>query len=335
MDRKVIVEVINRQEKVIRRTVTKDLPATIGRSYENDIIIDDPYVNRSHCRIVQNDEKELYLIDCGSENGILNSGKRNETVKIPTINGLNVILGKTVIRLRTSDFLCQPVKPLRITREPSSLFNIHIKNHVMFLLFTALYLGMRTFLLTTSDYLESGLPLFFAILVGGGFWCTGWAFLNRVLSDQFNFFLHISLLCVVGLFLDLCLISISYLSFLVQLDTFVKILILTVCTITMIGLLYSHLSLLGSLKLYGRLIACGISFVLIVASYSFSFYHDQKRFSPYTSFNNELKPLSTYLIPTTSKIAFFDKSKSLIFKLKAEEKNILITKSKSNQASSN
>jgi len=318
MDGKIIVEVINRQKQVIRQTITKDLPATIGRSCENDIIIDDPYVDRSHCRIVQNEEGDLTLTDCDSENGILNSGKRYETIKIPTINELNVTLGKTDIRLRTSGFLCQPVKPLPIKREPSNLFDIHNRNLIMFLLFTALYLGMRTFLLTTSDYLESGLALFFSILLGGGIWCAGWAFLNRVLSERFNFFLHISLLCVVSLFFDLCLIAISYLSFLVQLDTFVKILILTVCTISIIGLIYSHLSLLASIKLYGRLITCGISFVLIVVSYSFSFYHDQKQFSPYISFDNELKPLSTHLIPAISPKAFFDETRNLVFKLKTE-----------------
>lgn len=49
---------------------------TIGRSIENDLIIDDPKVTRVHCRIERIGEERYRIIDLQSENGTYVNGKR-------------------------------------------------------------------------------------------------------------------------------------------------------------------------------------------------------------------------------------------------------------------
>ncbi|MBQ3709418.1 MAG: FHA domain-containing protein [Bacteroidales bacterium] len=49
---------------------------TIGRSSNNDIKLDDPYVGRNHCQIVQHDDGTYTIVDLNSSNGTFVSGRR-------------------------------------------------------------------------------------------------------------------------------------------------------------------------------------------------------------------------------------------------------------------
>lgn len=49
---------------------------TIGRSTQNDVVINDPYVGRSHLQIVQKDDGSMYVADFGSKNGTYINGQK-------------------------------------------------------------------------------------------------------------------------------------------------------------------------------------------------------------------------------------------------------------------
>lgn len=49
---------------------------TIGRNPDNDVCINDPYVGRHHCQIVQYDNGTYAIVDMGSTNGTYVNGKR-------------------------------------------------------------------------------------------------------------------------------------------------------------------------------------------------------------------------------------------------------------------
>lgn len=48
----------------------------VGRSHENDIVINDPYVGRSHCEFIQDDSDSYWVIDLNSKNGTYVNGTR-------------------------------------------------------------------------------------------------------------------------------------------------------------------------------------------------------------------------------------------------------------------
>lgn len=59
--------------------VNFDNKLEIGRSRENDVIVDDPTVSQKHARIQFDESKHCWvLVDCGSTNGILVAGKRHD-----------------------------------------------------------------------------------------------------------------------------------------------------------------------------------------------------------------------------------------------------------------
>lgn len=49
---------------------------TIGRSHDNDIRINDPYVGRHHCQIVQHNNGSVTVVDMNSTNGTFVNGRR-------------------------------------------------------------------------------------------------------------------------------------------------------------------------------------------------------------------------------------------------------------------
>lgn len=49
---------------------------TIGRSTQNDVIINDPYVGRNHLQIIQKDDGSFYVVDFGSKNGTYVNGNK-------------------------------------------------------------------------------------------------------------------------------------------------------------------------------------------------------------------------------------------------------------------
>ena len=49
---------------------------TIGRSTQNDVVINDPYVGRNHLQIIQKDDGAFYVVDFGSKNGTYVNGRK-------------------------------------------------------------------------------------------------------------------------------------------------------------------------------------------------------------------------------------------------------------------
>lgn len=56
---------------------------TVGRSHNNDVVIDDATVSRTHCQIIQDDNGGYSLIDTNSKNGVYVNGiKRHGNISL-------------------------------------------------------------------------------------------------------------------------------------------------------------------------------------------------------------------------------------------------------------
>ena len=56
---------------------------TVGRSHNNDVVIDDATVSRTHCQIIQDDNGRYSLIDTNSKNGVYVNGiKRHGNISL-------------------------------------------------------------------------------------------------------------------------------------------------------------------------------------------------------------------------------------------------------------
>lgn len=84
---------------VVREAVYSRLPVTLGRGAENDFVIFDPSVSRSHARIEKDEEGRLVLRDLSSRNGILLARAR---VDVAMVSGrLSCLLGHVDVEVET------------------------------------------------------------------------------------------------------------------------------------------------------------------------------------------------------------------------------------------
>ncbi|HEY4717265.1 MAG TPA: FHA domain-containing protein [bacterium] len=84
----------------------KDLVVSIGRGRENDIMIDDKSVSRTHARIRENNGK-IFIIDENSTNGIIVDGKRidgNYETDLPVVFKIGNVSG-SIIPVAGENFL--------------------------------------------------------------------------------------------------------------------------------------------------------------------------------------------------------------------------------------
>lgn len=101
MNHPIFVEQLAPSGEVLERTKVTHLPITIGRAYDNDIILDDPHTAAHHAQIELNQLNELIIADLGSFNGITLTNTRENFF---VINGDKTYrLGHTRLRIRTAE----------------------------------------------------------------------------------------------------------------------------------------------------------------------------------------------------------------------------------------
>lgn len=96
------VEMLNRNRDVLRRQAVDVLPISIGRGYDNDIILDDPHTSAHHAVVERTADGGLMVRDLGSRNEISHNGLRRKDLPI---DGRTIFrLGHTNLRVRCADF---------------------------------------------------------------------------------------------------------------------------------------------------------------------------------------------------------------------------------------
>jgi signal transduction histidine kinase len=93
------VEVLSRHHDVLSRHRCDD-DASIGRAYDNDVVLDDPYVAPHHVRLAREADGALYAEDLGTVNGISTGPRARRQSRVP-LDGREVLhVGRTLLRVR-------------------------------------------------------------------------------------------------------------------------------------------------------------------------------------------------------------------------------------------
>jgi hypothetical protein len=173
------IETLSRHKEPVHRVRCADDTATIGRGYDNDAVIDDPYVAPSHLRIRRDDEGTLIVEDLGSHNGLYDeTGRRQQSLRL---TGDTLIrIGQTWLRVRESSFAVAPERKLPPSR----------RAWPWLLVLVALTAGFMVLFTWLDDVWERSdtVSMYLGPLLGGALmvaiWVGLWAFLSRVFLGQ-------------------------------------------------------------------------------------------------------------------------------------------------------
>jgi FHA domain len=233
------VELLTRDKNLKARYRFDALPIRIGRSYDNDLILDDPYVAANHALIERSVDGSLQILDLNSENGLVVDGKKQSQI---ILDNHVVRLGHTNLRVRHAG--SQVANALldkaahRWEGWPPAIAGLIL---VFFSVLGSTWLNASESFSFISAIAVISLILFLILL-----WCGGWAFATRMISGgSTRFGRHIFIVGCAIILIDLWNISsitLAYafsLSFLTRYGSLLEVVIFA-------GMVFFHLMMINS-----------------------------------------------------------------------------------------
>lgn len=189
------VEVLGRHGDVQTRYPVTRWPACVGRGYDAEIILDDPYVAARHLRIEPGADGRFKLTDLGSVNGLALRASAQRLSEAEVGPDDVIRLGRTQLRVRIPGYAVAPERKLRATS--------FYRRPVAFLVAAAGLLGVTLWNGWIATTREDQWALLLAptvmICVAVGVWISVWSLVSRTVGGRANFAAHGFVACA-GLF---------------------------------------------------------------------------------------------------------------------------------------
>jgi hypothetical protein len=190
-----IVEILDRRAGVRQRVRLAAFPASFGRGYQNDVILDDRYVDPNHALLAWDGAGTLVLTDLGSVNGIVDPLTGARVGRLAIRSGTEVRLGRTTLRFVDPTQAVEPTLPESPAAGHRWIGDSPLRDLAV-ALGTGLLLGFNNFLEATDRVRVSGLlgqALTSLLLVAA--WAGMWALVGRITQHRFRFAEHFVIPC--------------------------------------------------------------------------------------------------------------------------------------------
>ena len=200
MARLIVVELLDPRGTLRARTRLDALPATIGRGYDSDVIVDDPYVCARHARIVEDEEGRPVIEDEGSVNGMYMVDGTGPIGRLTLRPDVPVRIGRTMLRVRPADYSVPPAIDER--RGPHGLLG---RLDLPYVSVGACAAVLTLFALQSySQSYERGsaaraLGAVTAMLLVLAIWAGIWSVVSRAVSHRFHFLRHLAVAALAAL----------------------------------------------------------------------------------------------------------------------------------------
>ena len=188
-----VIEVLGHHGEVVLRRALGDGPLTIGRGFDNDIVLDDPYADVGHARIVRGEDGVPILEDLGSVNALGAPDGRRLT-RMMLAPDVEVRVGRTRLRFRDPDVPLPPALrdlPAERLRVPAWLTRPWGQLGVL-----AIALALVVWNAWSSSYVDSAASDAFIAALGIAMlilvWAGIWAVAGRVSVHRARFVAHVA-----------------------------------------------------------------------------------------------------------------------------------------------
>jgi len=199
----VIVEQLGTTNNVLERQKFDKVPVSLGRGFDNDVILTDEHVDAHHARLVESEDGRLWMEDCGSTNGIRRPRHKARLERVEVRSGEIFLVGRSRIRVFRADHRVAPAVRIRL----SEVFLLWLGKPQITVMLGLVFVCVKfleTWMSTIGEFRWSlvlerhlGEALTFAALAVGVY------FLSVLFRRGGNFLAHLSLLIVLFLFASL------------------------------------------------------------------------------------------------------------------------------------
>jgi hypothetical protein len=181
MDEMIWVEILSRHRAVVARHRFSGPEIHIGRGYDNDLVLDDPFVAVQHVRIRRIENGALVAEDIGSANGMFIDRGRDNVERIILDGDRTIRIGHTQLRVRGASHTMPRERP----------FKPQMRDWPVALVLGVAILGLEALSLwlseTNSPKLSRYLPPLLEFPAYILTWSAVWAVLCRIFSGQARF----------------------------------------------------------------------------------------------------------------------------------------------------
>ena len=260
-----VMEVLDRGGKVVQRANVDQNILTIGRGYDNDIILDDQYVCLEHVS-VHVVEGMLLVNDLDSVNGISQNKYHFKGKQLMLSSNDTFKIGHTTLRYRSAS---APLPATKIDRHiRSSFWSLHNPVPVFF---TALVLvGFIVFEAIFSQteetenvkILADAIPAVMTILS----WAGLWALFGKLMIDRFSFVTHLGIFSLANVGFYLCSIILGYVCYAFGFDHIFSTIFAISVTLIAIWMLYTHMGYSTKMS-FRSMLTTSVFLTLIGASF--------------------------------------------------------------------
>jgi hypothetical protein len=191
----IVVELLDRAGLVVARHRCNELPVRLGRAYDNDVIVDDPFAAPNHLRIERRADGALVARDMGTRNGMHAVSTRWRSLWQSAAKRSNeiVLTPDTLVRAGHSTFRVRPidqaVAPERLDTTAHAWEGLR-PAIVAFAMLTllAMFNAWSADTTTQENFVyETNIALVLGTMV---VWAGGWALLNRLFAGRARFGRH-------------------------------------------------------------------------------------------------------------------------------------------------
>lgn len=181
------IEVLSRHRDVVARHRCDGPEAFVGRGYDNDVVVDDPFVAPRHLRVFRDESGALIAEDLRTVNGTFEADS-GRSVSRATIDGQRPLrIGRTLLRIRDAAYAVAPERPSITTGN-----GWHRALPLAFVAFAVFAMSQwldETTEFRWASYLLPLVSLAFMLLA----WTTGWALLSRLFTGAAHFERHLTI----------------------------------------------------------------------------------------------------------------------------------------------
>ena len=182
MEAVVWIEIVSRARDVVARHRCAGPEIRVGRAYDNDVVLDDPYVAPHHLRIHRSESGGWIAEDLGTANGLFLDHSRDRFGWAEIDSDRLMRIGHTYLRLRESDHAVAPER----TDQPRSYGRWSVLAGLGVAVI-ALEVGSSWLAETTEPKLSPYLYAVLVVTVFIGAWTAVWSVLTRIFSGHARF----------------------------------------------------------------------------------------------------------------------------------------------------
>ena len=299
------VEVLDRRGHVRARHRLDAMPATIGRGYGCDVLLDDPWASPIHARVYRDLDGTFKVEDAGSENGLWEGGREARVTLAAVGRGVTLRAGRTLFRIVPADAPVPPALPMHVAAPAEGGWDRGGGGVGAAAAAGIAYATTKLIGDPEAHRMAAVVADALTMMTLLAVWAGIWALVTRAVWHRARFLAHYAVVGLTVLALEAVWQGVEFAAFIAPGTPAFEAGLVLASLFVVTAMLAGHLALATALE-RRRIVAISSAIVIGVAGLA-ALIADQDRDhgAAIPEFSAELKPLDARFIPTQDTAAFF------------------------------